>query len=140
MLITKNTDSYNSRKVGTPWIAKIIFSKGPQGDYLWGNWTGEQGCEGILSLNATSGDIIGIDNRGSRNAKYYVVTNDGDLEFIGSKVKAYKFFTENQESPRPLAKYSKKELIDEILKRDSATKRSILAKLKDWELYPSKYK
>ena len=98
MNITRETSSYNERRYGRPWIAKVNFS-GSKPDYQWGDWTGDHynGGDGILSIDADPGDIIAIgqkDNRKPKNSApdFYVVTPDGDLSHIGDKGEAYKYY------------------------------------------------
>jgi hypothetical protein len=98
MQITINTSSYNHRRMGKPWIAKVDFST-PKGDYAWGDWTGDQynGGEGVLSIDADPGDIIAKgqkDNRQPKNSApdFYQVISDGTLDPIGDKGDAYKHF------------------------------------------------
>ena len=104
MKITVETDSYNERRYGKPWIAKVDFSN-TKGDFSFGDWTGDHynGGEGILSLDTNLGDIVATgqkDNRKARNSApiFFVVLHDGSLENIGDKGKAYKFYLENKES------------------------------------------
>ena len=97
--ITILTDSYNERRYGKPWIAKVNFSADPKGAYTWGDWIGDHrnGGAGTLSILANPGDIIAEgqkDNRNPRNsaATFHVVTTSGELESIGDKGDAYKHF------------------------------------------------
>ena len=97
--ITRNTGSYNQRRMGRPWIAKVDFSASPNGEFVWGNWTGDHynGGEGVLSIDAAPGDIIAKgqkDNRQSQNSApdFYQVTTDGKLDPLGDKGAAYKYF------------------------------------------------
>jgi len=104
MKITVETDSYNERRYGKPWVAKVDFSNA-KGDFSFGDWTGDHctGGEGILSLDTNPGDIVATgqkDNRKPRNSApiFFVVLHDGSLENIGNKGEAYKFYLENKES------------------------------------------
>lgn len=87
MKIAVKTESYNERRYGKPWIAKVIITAAkPGGDFLWGNWIGDyrNGGEGELLLNnLEAGDIYAQgqkDNRQPRNSspKYYVVDMMGN--------------------------------------------------------------
>ena len=106
MNITKETSSYNERRYGRPWIAKVDFSKnGGKPDYQWGDWAGDHynGGEGILSIDADPGDIIADgqkDNRQHKNSAptFYVVTPDGGLECLGDKGDAYKYYLANKDA------------------------------------------
>lgn len=98
MQITKETGSYNHRRMGKPWIARVDFST-PKGEFAWGDWSGDHynGGEGVLSIEAAPGDIIAKgqkDNRQPRNSApyYYVVLADGRLDPLGDKGAAYKFY------------------------------------------------
>ncbi len=101
MEITIETDSYNHRRMGKPWIAKVDFST-PEGKYLWGDWTGDHrnGGAGILLINANPGDIIARgqkDNRKPRNsAPDFFVAANGNLNALGDKGAAYKYYLEHK--------------------------------------------
>ena len=122
MEITKETNSYNQRRYGKPWIAKVDFAT-PKGDYTWGDWTGDRynGGKGILSITAKAGDIIAIgqkDNRQPRNTApdFYLVTSSGELESIGDKGAAYKHYlnTKNQGVDKIALKAEKDQLLARI--------------------------
>jgi len=70
MEITKETGSYNQRRMGRPWIAKVDFTNS-KGDFSWGDWTGDQynGGAGVLSINAKPGDIIATGQKDNRQPK-----------------------------------------------------------------------
>lgn len=102
MTITINTKSYNQRRMGKPWIARVNFTT-PKGDFIWGDWVGDHynGGEGVLSIDANPGDIIATgqkDNRQPKNSapEFYVVNQVGDLESIGDKGDAYKHYLEHK--------------------------------------------
>jgi len=104
MIITINTSSYNQRRMGKPWIAKVNFAT-PKGDFAWGDWTGDHynGGEGVLSINANPGDIIARgqkDNRQPKNSApdFYVVTPSGELDSLGDKGEAYKYYLAHKEA------------------------------------------
>ena len=108
MEIRINTNSYNHRRYGRPWIAKVDFST-PKGDFSWGDWTGDayNGGEGVLSIDAVPGDIIATgqkDNRKPSNSApyFYVVTAAGEIENIGDKGTAYKYYLDHKNSPTRL--------------------------------------
>lgn len=87
MLITKATQSYNERRYGKPWIAKVIITPAkPAGEFIWGTWIGDHrnGGEGELSLEVEVGDIVAMGQKDFRNPRkstprYSVVANDGNL-------------------------------------------------------------
>ena len=98
MEITRETASYNQRRYGQPWIARVRFAASTKGDFTWGDWTGDKynGGEGVLVLNAEIGHIVAIGQKDNRNQKnsaptFYVTKKDG-LEEIGDKGAAYKYF------------------------------------------------
>lgn len=43
MKISIETGSYNERRYGKPWIARVNFSGSKQGDFQWGDWIGQVG-------------------------------------------------------------------------------------------------
>lgn len=59
MTITKETNSYNQRRYGKPWIAVVDFSD-PKGKFSFGDWTGDHynGGVGVLTVEANPGVII----------------------------------------------------------------------------------
>ena len=97
MNIKLNTDSYNPRRYGKPWIAVVDFSKNPKGDYTWGDWVGSPGQAGVLVIQAEVGAIIAQgqkDNRGNGTRIIYAqVATDGKLVPIASKADAYTLAT-----------------------------------------------
>ena len=107
MEITRETGSYNERRMGKPWIAKVDFSNA-KGEFSFGDWAGDSrnGGAGVLSINAEQGDIIAVgqkDNRQPRNSSpdFYVVRFDGSLLSLGDKGAAYKHFqNEKKESKK----------------------------------------
>jgi hypothetical protein len=122
MNIIKETCSYNERRYGKPWIAKVTFNKTiPK--FEFGNWIGQAGYEGKLILeNVEEGEIVSRGQKDNRNFKnnetnYYIVKN-GELESI-SKVDAYNYYEANkkQEPANELEKFSTEQLLAEINKR-----------------------
>ena len=104
MEIIVETETYNARRYGKPWIACIDFSANPKGEYEWGMWTGDHynGSEGILTLTAEINDIVARGQKDYRNSKYsapkfFVVTSDGNLTKIGDRGKAYKHYLAEKE-------------------------------------------
>lgn len=104
MNITTETKSYNEKRYGRPWIAKVDFSESAKGEFSWGDWIGDHynGGAGMLSITANPGDIIAQgqkDTRQPRNSApdFFVVAADGTLDAIGDKGAAYKHFLENKD-------------------------------------------
>lgn len=94
--IEVKTVSYNQRRYGKPWIAKVDFSNNPNGDFFWGSWVGDarNGSEGLLIIEANEGDIVARgqkDFRVPRNSSpaFYQV-RDGQLVKLADKAEAYK--------------------------------------------------
>lgn len=61
------TESYNAKRCGRPWIAKVV-----KGEFQFGNWNGSYGSSGILSIECSPGDVIAMgqkDNRQPKNSK-----------------------------------------------------------------------
>ena len=105
MDITTETSSYNQRRYGKPWIAKVDFAKSAKGDFSWGYWTGDHynGGAGVLSISAKPGDIIAGGQKDFRQPKnsapdFSVVAVDGNLEPLGDKGDAYKYFLEHKDT------------------------------------------
>lgn len=88
-----NTGSYNERRYGRPWIAKVTFDNSGKGTFEWGTWVGRMGEAGTLVIDAAEGEIVAQgqkDNRGgSTESSYYQVRN-GELVKLASKAEAYK--------------------------------------------------
>jgi hypothetical protein len=102
MKIKIETSAYNDRRYGRPYIAKIDFAESTKGEAQWGEWVGQNGCEGILVIDAEVGDILmkgQKDNRGSKSAPhYYQVVVGGDLTPLDSKARAYELWEITQKS------------------------------------------
>ena len=118
MKIELNTDTYNERRYGRPWIAKVDFSKNKKGDFLWGEWIGDHynGGQGTLILeNINPGDIIAEgqkDFRKPRNSapRFYIVNIDGTITSIGDKGEAYKYFMKSSKDQKKEEIFSKDEI------------------------------
>lgn len=88
-----NTGSYNDRRYGKPWIAKVTFDDNGKAAFEWGTWVGRPGYSGTLVIHAAEGEIVAKgqkDNRNSRGTEcdYYQVQG-GQLVAM-SKAEAYK--------------------------------------------------
>ena len=81
MKITRDTSSYNDRRYGKPWIAKIQL-EGNDLKFHFGSWVGDPGSEGVLILDDMSpGDFYAKgqkDFRKPRNSApdYYELGED----------------------------------------------------------------
>jgi len=116
MEIRIETSSYNDRRYGKPWIAKVDFASGKPG-YQWGEWVGTPGGEGVLTIQAKPRDIIAKgqkDNRKPRNSapSFFIVTPDGSLEPLGDKGEAYKYYLAHKDvTPDTEALKKEKEIL-----------------------------
>lgn len=93
MNITRSTSSYNDRRYGKPWIARVDFVADPKGKFLWGNWIGQPGEAGELSVDAQPGDVIASGQKDFRKSKnsapdWYTVDINGDLVSHATKIAA----------------------------------------------------
>lgn len=52
------TQAYNNRRYGKPYIAVVEFSSDPKGKFTWGEWVGSPGSAGLLVINAEVGSIV----------------------------------------------------------------------------------
>ncbi len=94
MIITKDTSSYNERRYGKPYIAKIDFTKNVRGDITWGDWIGTPGFAGMLQIEVKPGDVVmrgQKDNRGSNGTPVYgFVESEQSVKWGLNKINAYK--------------------------------------------------
>ena len=93
MKIQIATESYNNRRYGKPWIARVNFTTNPKGDFEWGDWVGDPGSSGLSILECEEGDVIARgqkDNRQPRNSapRFYLAGDAGTLTDI-SRTDAY---------------------------------------------------
>jgi len=116
MTITIETKSYNERRMGKPWIAKVDFAD-PKGTFEFGDWSGDfrNGGAGILTLVAKVGDIVATgqkNNRQPRNSavSFPVVDVNGMLKDLGDKGAAYKHYLATVK-PTKITLESEKELL-----------------------------
>lgn len=105
MEIRIETNSYNHRRYGKPWIAIVDFSQSTKGDFSWGDWTGDHynGGEGVLTINANPGDIIARGQKDFRKAQnsapdFFVINSEGKREYIGDKGAAYKYYLDHKDA------------------------------------------
>lgn len=68
MRYTEDTSSYNSRRYGKPWIAKLNFSLGKP-TYQFGDWIGQAGDSGELSIGVDPGDVIATGQKDHRKGR-----------------------------------------------------------------------
>ena len=99
MNIQIETESYNERRYGKPWIAKVDFSDNEKGNFVWGNWVGDPGDSGLLIVDADPGDVVARgqkDNSGKRNnnsAPRWAIVNEAGELVSCTRVEAYRHAT-----------------------------------------------
>jgi len=92
------TGYYNPKRFGKPWIARLVVFK-PTGKvkYIWGNWVGKIGQEGVLILDCDEGNIVARGQKdfiGDETFVYYYKVHEGKLEKLaGGKTEAYHLAT-----------------------------------------------
>lgn len=96
MVLTITTTSYNQRRYGRPWIARVDFS-GNAESFDFGRSIGQHGEPHTLEINVNPGDIVARgqkDHRQPRNSApdWFVVNSDGTLTPLASKSAAYNVF------------------------------------------------
>lgn len=93
MKITASTSSYNERRYGRPWIARVDFSNDPTGEFIWGSWLGQPGEPGELTVEAFPGDVVARGQKDLRNPRnsapdWYIVDGNGNLVRCSTKIDA----------------------------------------------------
>lgn len=96
--ISVDTEPYNDRRYGKPWIATVTFEQGSKATFHWGDWIGRAGEPGVLELQASVGDVVATGQKDFRNPRgtrceYSIVEPDGSLTEV-DKVDAYKHWKE----------------------------------------------
>lgn len=91
--LTLDTKPYNERRYGKPWIARVDFTSNPKGDYKWGDWIGDPGQAGELSLRGLSaGDIIARGQKdyrkGDSNMSWSYIDAKGQRIGVNDKISA----------------------------------------------------
>lgn len=92
------TGTYNARRYGRPWIARVTFDDLGKPTYKWGYWTGEinggTAYGGELLIVASEGDIVADgqkDHRGSNSyVRWWQVRNEELVYIEGGKAEAYR--------------------------------------------------
>lgn len=88
MLYTETTSSYNDRRYGKPWIAKLTFVRPGKPEYIFGDWLGSPGSEGELSIEVEAGDVIATGQKDIRKNRGGA-DNIGVVQADGSVVWGY---------------------------------------------------
>jgi hypothetical protein len=96
MKYTEETRSYNERRYGKPWIARVTFDNDAKANFHFGAWIGDVGAVGLLQLEVNPGDIVAKGKKDNRNPsysapKYYIVQTDGTLSAV-NKSEAYQHY------------------------------------------------
>lgn len=121
MRITIETDQYNERRLGRPWIAVVAsWESGQRPELRWGSWIGRDGCAGMLEIEARPGDILRWgqkDHRRPQNSRseWAVVLHTGRLRdvsdvsareyYLRIRTKGY-YHTEIERQEEAIAAYS----------------------------------
>lgn len=97
MKIEIETNSYNDRRYGKPYIATIDFDVDPKGAAKFGIWIGSEGYAGILQLECQPGDVLMRGQKDNRNPRYSApdygfVNVDGSVTWGLTKAAAYKLW------------------------------------------------
>lgn len=87
MRVTVGWGSYNERRYGRPWIARIsAWPVGAHPELEFGRFVGTHGCAGATEIIARPGDILRYgqkDNRGNNSESYWgVVQADGTVQAV----------------------------------------------------------
>lgn len=126
MRVSQSYGSYNHRRYGKPWIAKITdWPVGGKPDVEWGRYIGDDNG-GETEIEANPGDIVRSgqkDHRGGNtSAEWYVVNADGSLSGSDA-VEARKAWDARkadkaiEHPPASLADVSDDELLAEVKRR-----------------------
>lgn len=90
MLYTEKTESYNERRYGKPWIAKLSFDTPGKPNYSFGDWLGQAGQVGELSIEVEPGDVIATGQKDHRKGRggadaVGVIQEDGTARWHGTR-------------------------------------------------------
>ncbi|XID91023.1 hypothetical protein ACF3MZ_21225 [Paenibacillaceae bacterium WGS1546] len=115
--------SYNSRRYGKPWGAKVSFEGAKLSyDFAAGSFLGDD-RGGNVYIDCEPGDVVAAGQKDNRNPRYtenklYIVQKDGSLAEI-DKVTALEHWEQRQkvETDNPLAGYSVEDLVAELQRR-----------------------
>lgn len=94
MRYIEETGSYNDRRYGRPWIARLDFSKNPgKPEYVFGDWLGSPGRSGELGIDVEAGDVIATGQKDHRKGRggpnnIGVVQPDGTVTWNYTQAKA----------------------------------------------------
>lgn len=102
VVVSKPWGSYNGRRYGTPWAARITaFTGRPVLDFIKGAYNGND-SGGELVITGTVGEIIKIGQKDYRGNKtdndFYRITETGELELVESPVEARQLWLQHAAS------------------------------------------
>lgn len=124
-----DTQSYNERRYGKPWIAVMDFTVPSKPAYIFGDFLGAAGDAGELSIDVEPGDVIARgqkDNRKGRGGAddIGVVQIDGSIEwgFTPAKARDAGLAVKSIPPSHPLAAFTSEELRAELDRRESLPK------------------
>jgi hypothetical protein len=121
MRIVQRFGSYNQRRYGRPWIAKITsWPVGGKAEVVWGSYLGSDNG-GEVEIEANPGDIIRTGQKDGRgkgtSADWYIVNEDGSLKSTTAAEAKSHWESYHMVKINPLEKISMEELIAEIERR-----------------------
>lgn len=100
--LTLDTESYNERRYGKPWIALVTFDSVSNAQFKFGAWVGDEGYKGVLEIGAKEGDVIARGQKDYRkpanSTPRYFIFENGDLKEV-SKKDAYLHYLAQQDKP-----------------------------------------
>ena len=92
--IKLNTHGYSTQRFGIPWIARVNFATKTPYDFTMGQWVGEEGEPGLLTVDCEEGGIVVIGqedfSRPENSADDWFQVREGKLEYVGTASAAYK--------------------------------------------------
>jgi hypothetical protein len=122
MIVTQDTDSYNVRRCGKPWIARVIdWPVGGHPELEFGGWVGTPGSAGRLEIEAAPGDVLKYGQKDHRNPRgteneFAVVEPDGSLRWINPAAARDAWLAREASNDLPtLLLPQNQELVDDIV-------------------------
>ena len=103
MQVEIQTDIYNEKRYGKPWIAKVEFEENGKANYNFGHFVGQKGEVGTLILeDVFPGDIVARGQKDHRAARaksptYFIINPNGELERLADKNTVFMRFRKRQE-------------------------------------------
>lgn len=99
----REMSSYNEKRYGAWWCARVDFSTGPKGEYTFGESTASWGKAGILRVACQPGDFIAYGQKdlrrpGNSSNTIQRMKEDGSMETFGDKADAYQAYKAAQKA------------------------------------------